>query len=584
MLYGLNLKFGTTLNLRNNFHVMKKVRIIRNLAASFAAAAVISGPSAFAQNLTWNGTATGNNTWSTSAQNWFNGTTNIGWPTTDPTAVSANATFGGVDGDYTINLAQNISITSLIFNNDGYKLDSASPLTIGFYRIGSVADITVASGKTAQIGSNITVSRLVGSPPTGQSAAMNLRGGGTLNLNGSLIQNNTNNFTMFNGSRLIVGSTGNASFGSSVVVGSDATSGALLQVDGGTVLMPVNSAGNGNLILANVAGTTTSANITITGGSILMTGSQSGIGVRFGSTTGNASTNVTGIINLDGGVFQTNRFFEGSATGTINSTVNFNGGILKIGNSPNATFLSVDNTIVKAGGVRINTDSSANNDGSGAKTLTLNNSFNTDLVSTGGGFEKLGAGNLTLTGSSNYTGATVVTAGSLIIGSGGSIGSTANITVATGATFTNNSGGTITEAFVLSENATLNGGNGYVSLDTEFVADLTGGLLAAASINSFTKDGELNFSLSNVQAGSWTIFTGTGIGGSFDTVAVGATSLSGTVGGIWTGNDGVWIYTYNDGNGSNLLTISAIPEPGTALLLGVGLAGLAVLRRRRMSA
>lgn len=558
------------------------------LLVSVIAALAASGT--YAQTtFTWDsspdaGVQAGSGAWNTSATNWTSdaGATRQAWLTTDPTAVSNLAVFGGADGDYTISLTENVSINRLSFNSDGYKLSADTPVTIGFYRVGNLGDIDVAAGKTAEIGANITVSRLVGVPATGQSGAMNLRGGGTLRLFGALVQNNANNYTMFNGSKLIIENSGSATFGSSVVVGSDATTGASLEVKGGAVLMANNTSGQGNLILGNVAGSTLSAAIKISGGSLLMTGSQNLSGVRFGSTTGNAATNLTGTIDLDGGVFQTNRFFEGSTTGTIVSTVNFNGGELKIGNNPNAAFLAVDNTVVKEGGVIINTDASAANDGSAAKTVSLGNSFNEDAGSPGGGFEKIGAGSINLSGSSNYTGLTRVSGGSLIIGSGGAINSTSGIRVDGGATFTNNSATAITKALTIGEGATINGTGAVTAAGMTFNASIAGGLFTAAILgDQVDKGGQLTFSLTDVQVGTFTVFSGSSIGGSFSSVFVGSTQLTQN-GNLFSGTVGLFNYVYDDAATIEQLTISAIPEPSAfAVLAGLGALGFAASRRCR---
>lgn len=545
----------------------------KSIGTALALASLMTAPLFAQTTLTWDTTSgdgatvtAGAGTWSTTDTNWNNGTTNVAWTTTSPTVLSNTARFAGSDGTYAISLASAVSVHQLTFDADGYTISSDVARNISLATTATPASsglISVASGKTAEIGTNVTLRR--GS--AGVTSDMTLQSGGTLRISGSLLQVNSNNFSIRDGSSLVIASGGTGTFTNSVVVGSAGT-GSSLVVNGGQATM---SATAGNLVLANLSGQTASASLTVSSsGSLLMTGTTATAGVRFGSTTGNAATNVTAEVNLDsGGTLQTNRFFEGSATGTINSTVNFNGGILKVGASPNATFLGVDSTTVKTGGARIDTN---------GKTVSLANAFNTDLVSTGGGFEKLGPGQLTLTGSSNFTGETKVTAGTLVLGTGGSIASSSGVNVAAGATFTNGTGASFSKAFTVTEGALLSGA--ITSTTFTYNATLSDSVTAVNLGSNFTKDGTLNFLLSEITAGDYTLFTGTSIFGSFTTVQVGGVPLVPALG-VFSKTIGAFSYTYTDS--LNLLQISAIPEPArvAALTALCALAATALLRRRQ---
>ena len=47
---------------------------------------------------------------------------------------------------------------------------------------------------------------------------------------------------------------------------------------------------------------------------------------------------------------------------------------------------------------------------------------------------------------------------------------------------------------------------------------------------------------------------------------------------------GTYVWTWGDGGTADSFTLNVIPEPGSALLLGMGLAGLSVVRRSRRRA
>jgi len=126
-------------------------------------------------NLTWDtvpgdgATITaGSGTWDVTAGNtvWNDGTTpNMVW------ANGNTAIFGGADGSYAISVTPGLSASGLVFNAGGYTLSAPSATTLA-----TTGDLSVAAGKIATIGPNLTVTR--GANPT-------ITGGGTLNLTGS---------------------------------------------------------------------------------------------------------------------------------------------------------------------------------------------------------------------------------------------------------------------------------------------------------------------------------------------------------------------------------------------------------------
>ena len=148
-----------------------------------------------------------------------------------------------------------------------------------------------------------------------------------------------------------------------------------------------------------------------------------------------------GTVNLSGGTLQVPKVSVGASS----STFNFNGGTLKpLTNNTTANstaFMSGLTTAnVLAGGAIIDTATNA---------VTIGQSLLNGVAGTDGGLVKLGAGSLILSGSSTYTGPTVVsngtvfvdgslnTAGAVSVKSGttfGGVGSAGNVTVANGGT------------------------------------------------------------------------------------------------------------------------------------------------------
>ncbi|MGL5018353.1 MAG: hypothetical protein ACRDBP_09485, partial [Luteolibacter sp.] len=154
-------------------------------------------------------------TWDLTASNlvWNNAgaNPNLAWTQTNTTTPLHTATFAGTDtGTKAIIVGADIAATSLTFSNSGYTLSAVDPRTI---RLNGA--LSVASGKTATIGSNVTVTRT-------STAALDITGGGTIYLQGTgaKISGNSNNLAINSGTTLDVGTGGIFSGPSQIVIGS----------------------------------------------------------------------------------------------------------------------------------------------------------------------------------------------------------------------------------------------------------------------------------------------------------------------------------------------------------------------------
>jgi autotransporter-associated beta strand protein len=379
----------------------------------------------------------------------------------------------------------------------------------------------------------------------------------------------------FNGGTIASNSTGGQArtFTNAVVFGGDLTTGTstytgAITLSGGTTL----NTGNHTINTANADATL--SGVISGGGSLTKDGSKSltlsnATNSYGGGTTLNAGTLLVNTGALGGGTLTINAGTIASNSTTLGRTitnaVQFNGD-LTTGISTNTGLITLSGTTTLSTGNHTITASFANATLSGQVTGV-------------GGLTKDGAGTLTLSNAANdYTGATAVTGGTLFLS--GSLASTA-IAVGNGATFNFNKSGTngLTKNFTLTEGASLigSGTNSFASSGTTTVAaDLSDGF-TAITLGTFAKSGILSFDLTNIQAGTYSLFTGTTPTGSFTSV-VGTgfnvvSNFAGTVG----------AFDYSFANSGNILTItaSAVPEPATyAALVGLGILGFAVYRRR----
>ena len=168
----------------------------------------------------------------------------------------------------------------------------------------------------------------------------------------------------------------------------------------------------------------------------------------------------------DNGTDPTGLTMSGSGTWSLTGSSNYTGGTLvnsgtlQLGNGGTTGSIAGDVTVAKGATLAFNR----------SDNTTFGGSIMDDSNNPGGGVRKLGLNTLTLTGDSNFTGGTVVEAGTLQLGNGGTTGSiTGNVAVSGRASLAFNRSDVLTFAKQISDGATPGGsvavvGNGKVIL------------------------------------------------------------------------------------------------------------------------
>ncbi len=232
---------------------------------------------------------------------------------------------------------------------------------------------------------------------------------------------------------------------------------------------------NGLIEFAN-GGTGSVSTVNISGGTLTTTSSSptdaTDLAVRGTTTvtlsgTGNFTTPVlnmtsnqtsgtaSGTFNLNGGTLTTGAVIAGTNTGS--KTFNFNGGTLQATAGSTAFMTGLTNAFVKSGGAVIDTQTFSD---------TIGQNLLTDATSTGGGLTKNGTGTLILTGANTYTGATLISAGTLQLGNGGTTGTLSPTSAITdNGTLAFNNSGTLTQGTSFSGSA-LSGTGGLTQAGT----------------------------------------------------------------------------------------------------------------------
>lgn len=269
-----------------------------------------------------------------------------------------------------------------------------------------------------------------------------------------------------------------------------------INVEEHTITFPT-AGSTAGLLMANGAAPGTPFFITIAGSGNL------NVGVVIGEATpGFAILKTdTGTCNLSSAnTYTGGTFIEGGTLALTGPGTLYSTGSVELSNNPNATFDISGAT----SNITIGTLSSiaGNTINLGANSLTFGQEADTaiagNVIGSGGSLIKAGSSKVIMTGANTYDGGTVISGGILAIGSGGTLTSTAPVTLNGSSTFDISTGGDLTIGSLTAEaGSAIHFGSNTLTFGTADDTTVAGTLLAASGGTfTFIKQGSGNVTLS----------------------------------------------------------------------------------------
>jgi fibronectin-binding autotransporter adhesin len=343
---------------------------------------------------------------------------NVPSVTTDVILNASNATTNQ-GNPLTETLGASTTINSLRVNGNGTTTIGNDNTTL---TINAAADSYIVSDGTFTAGSQTAG---VGIVVASAANSFTIQDAVALGGNQSWTNNSANLFAVNGAVSGQDKTTGSTLTLSNTAAGGTTVTGLIADGAGGSLALVVNNGGSGITTLSNT--NTYSGGTTLNGGTLTSAASN---GFGTGSVTVNP-TNATGAA-ADNATLNSTGSVASTAVVTVNNetgdggfgigTINFNSAAATIG------------TLLGSGSAVLN--------GSSGTTLTIGSTNNlsgtfSGVISNGmgtGSLVKAGTGTENLTGANTYSGTTAVNAGTLALGSGGSIANTPSITLGSGTT------------------------------------------------------------------------------------------------------------------------------------------------------
>ncbi|MCU9950564.1 DUF4347 domain-containing protein, partial [Pseudomonas sp. PDM13] len=369
-------------------------------------------------------------------------------------SATANATLSGALSGANALTKNGASTLTLAGTSSGHS--GALNITAGGVTLSGGSALGDTSAVTLSLGTTLTVSSA--------EAIGSLAGAGSVVLNGALTIGGDNTSTTYTG--VISGASGLTKVGSGTqtLTGANSFTGATSISAGGLTIGSGGALGNDSAVTVSSGATLTVATASLAVGSLAGAGTVSIGANTFTSGSNNSSTTFSGAISGSGtfgkagsGVLTLSGTNSGSSAAIL-----VNGGMLAVASDANLTSgtVTLQNSNLRVTGATTIDNNIVLTGGSGGivadAAVTLSG-----VISGGSLLAKSGTGTLTLTGTNTYSGATSVTAGSLIVD--GALSATSGVFVSSGATlggsgsiFASSSTNTVT----VQNGGTLSPGNG----------------------------------------------------------------------------------------------------------------------------